>query len=157
MAETLDLNAPDELESGQSGAVQESRKRAVSHIATGGAAGLIGGVGLAVALSTMGSLSLISGLLGSAVAGLGMIQLGRAAIHLRRYGSDRGALALAATAGLGASLVGAMLSVLPAVLAPVPALASLNFVSMIGVFGFGVFILLLTIGALVRWLAESAD
>ena len=100
-----------------------SRAKAVQHIFRGGVTSLVGLIALGGGIVTEHTLSWALGLGGLAIAGTGLITLGRAALHFRRYGSDRGALILVGGIGLGASLVVWGASALPAALGVFPFLA----------------------------------
>lgn len=137
--------------------VMASREAATSFITTGGAAGILGAVGIYLGALSTGSPGLLGVLAGAGLLGVGLVQLGRAALHLKRYGSDRGALILGSLSGVGLSVLAWGLSVLPEVLGLGPALTGLNYGAVIGIAGFSLFIVLLTLSALVRWLLGSRD
>jgi hypothetical protein len=134
-----------------------SREIAVRHIFRGGVTSLAGFTALAGGVFTTYGLSWALGLGGLAIGGAGLIELGRAALHMRRYGSDRGALILGGAVGLGVSLLSWGATALPAALGIFPFLARFNLAALCAVLGFGVFMVLLTLGGVVRWILHSDE
>lgn len=135
-----------------------SRARAVDRVFKGGILSVLGigalGVGIA---GPSYVLSYVFGVGGCVLAGIGFGVLGAAARHFMRFGSTRVALALGASVGLGASVILWGLSGLAPVLERIPFLYVLNLPATFAVLGFGAFIVLLTLGALLRWLAASDE
>ena len=135
--------------------VDTSRATAVSRVFSGSVSSLLGIGGIVGAVSTTAALSYVAGAIGSAFLGLGLGLIGSAAVHLIRYGKPRVALTLGATAGLGVSIVVWGLTTLAPVIDRFPLLYRLNLPATISVLGFATAILLLVLGAVLRWIAES--
>lgn len=82
--------------------VSRSRGRAVNAVIRGGAAAALGfGTVFASSHGVFGSASLLVGLGAALVAGAGLVWVGRAARHLLRFGSKRGAIGLLSAGALG--------------------------------------------------------
>ena len=157
----------DLVESGQLGeppegrdrpsSVELSREIAVQRIFLGGASVVAGAVLFAVenglpGLSTSFSMQMAAMGLG----GLGLVQLGRAAKHLLKYGSRASVIGFVAAAGLGLSTVSiAVIQWIGMTLWPNPALAwAVHWLSW-GFYGFGIVMLLVVLHALLRWAVGS--
>ncbi len=140
--------------------VELSREIAVQRIFLGGASVVAGAVLFAVenglpGLSTSFSMQMAAMGLG----GLGLVQLGRAAKHLLKYGSRASVIGFVAAAGLGLSTVSIAviqwigMTLLPG---PNPALAwAVHWLSW-GFYGFGIVMLLVVLRALILWAVDSS-
>ena len=134
----------------QSASISKSRNLAVSRV-------FQGGVLVAGALSLGGLVGV--GLFGAAafgvatgatlLGGFGLIQLGRAATHLRRYGSTHALVGFDAAAGLGLSVTGFAALYWLYISGLVPGWIT-GTVFLLGV-EFGVLLLLLVLRTLLRW------
>ena len=140
-----------------------SRQQAVDRVFKGALLSMTGlvsfGVGVAVAgltpLSYLASYAF--GFAGMVAAGVGFGLIGAAARHFARFGSPRVTLALGASVGLGVSTIVLGITGLAPVLEQLPFIRQLAAPAMFAVLGFGAFIVLLTLGALLRWLMDSGD
>ncbi len=137
--------------------VELSREMAVQRIFLGGASVVAGAVLFAVenglpGLSTSFSMQMAAMGLG----GLGLVQLGRAAKHLLKYGSKASVIGFVAAAGLGLSTVSiAVIQWVGMTLWPNPALAWAVHWWSWGFYGFGIVMLLLVLRGLMRWAVGS--
>lgn len=138
--------------------VELSRKIAVQRIFQGGASVVAGAVLLAVenglpGLSTSFSMQMAAMGLG----GLGLVQLGRAAKHLLKYGSRASVIGFVAAAGLGLSTASiAVIQWIGMTLLPNPALAWAVHWLARGFYGFGIVMLLVVLRALILWAVDSS-
>ncbi len=149
-----------EVDGPQAAGVLASRSKAADRMFRGGVTSLVGGVMFTVGYTLLGlssPLGLAAVIGGLVVGGAGLSWLGSAARHLFRYGSTRGGLILTGTTGLGvAALLVGLTSIYPA-FGIGPLLNGLEFWAWVAGFGFAAFIVLLTLGALIRIIIPSDE
>lgn len=147
-------------QSDRPGSVEMSREIAVARVFRGGAL-VLGGALLSVATATLNGVAVSSGLpfalgMGAmALGGIGLVELGRAATHVRKYGSRASLVGFVATAGLGLSTVSAALSNWIGVTLGGDVWSWAVHWSMNAVYSLGVFVLLLVLRVLVLWAVET--
>jgi hypothetical protein len=90
-----------------------------------------------------------------ALGGIGLVELGRAATHVRKYGSRASLIGFGATAGLGLSTVAAALSNWIGVALGGGVWRWAVHWSMNAVYSFGLLVILLVLRALVVWAVET--
>lgn len=138
--------------------VVASRERAVSRILRGSGTVISGGalfsVGYWGVFDSVG-LTLGSVLGGFVLGGAGLVMVGLAASHLFRFGKARPTLILGSAAGVGVSVgfmaLAAWMSLIPGVPNPPGLLMISTFFSALG---FGTLLVLLVLGAAVRWVFD---
>ena len=140
--------------------VELSRKIAVQRIFLGGTSVVAGAVLFAVENALPGlSTSFSMQMAAMGLGGLGLVQLGRAAKHLLKYGSRASVIGFFAAAGLGLSA--ASIAVLQwigmtLITGPNPALRwAVHWLGW-GFYGFGIVLLLVVLRALIGWAVDSS-
>ena len=133
--------------------VAVSRRRAARQIFEGSllVCGSVG-LGLLAGFGTFGGATLLVTLGATVVGGVGLVQIGRAARHARRYGSTKSLLAFEAAAGLGLASIGFAVAnwfystgATPGWVAGTAMLLAVEF---------AVLLVLLTLRTLLRWASE---
>ena len=148
----------DEVE--RPGSIESSRGAAVQRVVRGGAL-ILGGATLGGATAALYGLAVSSGLpfalgMGAmAMGGAGLVELGRAATHFRKYGSTTSLIAFLATTGWGLSTVTAALSNWIGVTVGGTVWSVILHWSMNAFYSLGVVILLLVLRALVLWAIDT--
>jgi hypothetical protein len=143
------------------GSIEMSREIAVSRVLRGGAF-VLGGALLSVATAALWGVASSSGLpfalgMGAmALGGIGLVELGRAAAHLRKYGSKASLIGFVATAGLGLSTVTAASSNWIGVTLGGDVWSWIVHWSMNAVYSLGAVVLVSVLRALVLWALEIA-
>ena len=138
--------------------VELSRKIAVQRTFQGGALVGAGAVLLGVTASFFGIDSFSLSMVAMGLGGLGLVQLGRAAKHLKKYGSRASLIGFVSAAGLGLSTVSIAVSQWFGATLPGPNPGLLWAVRGLiwGYYGFGTVMLLIVLRALVRWAMDSS-
>ena len=142
--------------------LERSREIAVRRIFRGRAL-VLGGAGLFAATGALYGVTLSTGLpfalgMGAmALGGAGLVELGRAATHLKRYGSRASLAGFAAVAGLGVSTVTAAVANWIGVAVGGEIWLPVVHWAMNGVYTLGVVVLLMVLRVLVLWALDRTD
>lgn len=132
----------------------QSRAAAVQHVANGTSVAVLGalvfGIGTLAPLSLASYLGLVVG--GVALIGAGAFTAGRARGHLRRFGRPGSSRWLAALGGFGVSSFAMAATHGLLVVGFEPVVRALHNLSLAGVAGFGLVLMVLTVRALWRWM-----
>ena len=146
--------------SGESLTLLDSRDRAVERIVKGGGLAAVGAatfaVGAALPTTPLFYIGFVVG--GIALAGCGLLEIGRAASHLRRFGGRGASHGLVASAGLGVSMATFALTHVMLIVSDIETgVRALNDLAALGSVTFAALLALLTLRALIGWMTGSGE